>query len=181
MQCPACHRPLSPVIAGGVTVDACTNGCGGLWFDCFELRKFDEPHEHQGETLLSLVTARDPSVDCDRRRTCPRCAELPMMRHFWSAAHEVEIDECPGCGGVWLDGGELETIRGLFTSEDEQRAATAALIRSAFGEAFAEGDPYDPAAPENADDPDDDANDRRLRFALRLGRVFGFLSRRPAA
>lgn len=25
--------------------------------------------------------------------------------------HDVIIDKCPKCGGVWLDGGEIDTIR----------------------------------------------------------------------
>ncbi|MBW2422744.1 MAG: zf-TFIIB domain-containing protein [Deltaproteobacteria bacterium] len=27
-------------------------------------------------------------------------------------AHMLVIDRCPTCGGVWLDGGELERLKG---------------------------------------------------------------------
>lgn len=37
---------------------------------------------------------------------CPRCnAQLAI-----SNTHDVEIDYCPNCRGVWLDRGELEKI-----------------------------------------------------------------------
>jgi len=40
---------------------------------------------------------------------CPACRE-PMI----VAEHrDVEIDTCVGCGGVWLDGGELEALVGV--------------------------------------------------------------------
>jgi hypothetical protein len=41
----------------------------------------------------------------DRSR-CPRCGERLRGRSL----HEVPIDECPACQGVWLDKGELEAV-----------------------------------------------------------------------
>jgi Zn-finger nucleic acid-binding protein len=34
-----------------------------------------------------------------------------MLRRWFSRKREVEIDECPACGGHWLDAGELAKIR----------------------------------------------------------------------
>jgi Zn-finger nucleic acid-binding protein len=34
-----------------------------------------------------------------------------MLRRRFSAAVSVLIDECPHCGGVWLDSDELAQIR----------------------------------------------------------------------
>ncbi|MBN1590444.1 MAG: zf-TFIIB domain-containing protein [Pirellulales bacterium] len=124
MKCPACAHELRPMEAGSVVVDVCEGGCGGIWFDHFELRKFDEPHEAEGEALLDV--ARDPSVfvDYSVRRTCPVCDGVVMMRHPFSPQDNVIVDECPGCGGIWLDAGELAAIRTNFSS-DEQRAEAA--------------------------------------------------------
>ena len=60
-----------------------------------------------------LHIGRDDSVvvDTERRRKCPKCGSIVMMRHYFSDQRKVEVDECPGCGGVWLDGGELSLIR----------------------------------------------------------------------
>ena len=32
-----------------------------------------------------------------------------MMRHFFSVKRQVEVDECPGCGGFRLDAGKMVT------------------------------------------------------------------------
>jgi hypothetical protein len=37
---------------------------------------------------------------------CPRCGE----RLTTATRHDVEIDECPGGHGIWLDAGELEKL-----------------------------------------------------------------------
>jgi Zn-finger nucleic acid-binding protein len=95
MECPACGNQLQQMTVGGVTVDVCKGGCGGIWFDNFELKKFDEPHESLGEKLLE--TERDESLTIDRTKKlkCPKCKEVVMMRHFFSIKKQVEVDECP--------------------------------------------------------------------------------------
>jgi rubrerythrin len=37
---------------------------------------------------------------------CPKCGVQLQRRE----QHRVEVDECPSCGGIWLDRGELEEI-----------------------------------------------------------------------
>jgi hypothetical protein len=37
---------------------------------------------------------------------CPRCGTALAPQ----AQLDVTVDECPGCGGVWLDKGEMEHI-----------------------------------------------------------------------
>ena len=111
MKCPACFNELTETKFGGVSVDVCKGGCGGIWFDAFELQKVDEQEEISDEWLLDIE--RDPSVQVDLslKRVCPRCNDIKLKRHFFSAKREIEVDECPGCGGYWLDAGELEKIR----------------------------------------------------------------------
>ncbi|HOX04376.1 MAG TPA: zf-TFIIB domain-containing protein [Candidatus Paceibacterota bacterium] len=111
MICPACGNTLSPWNAGSVVVDVCQGGCGGIWFDLFEMRKVDEQEEREGRTLLHIVANPAIRVDARRKRPCPRCDGVYMMRRFFSRKKHVEIDECGNCGGIWLDPGELEKIR----------------------------------------------------------------------
>ena len=42
MKCPACKNPLLEKDAEGMTLDVCYGGCGGIWFDAFELQRVDE-------------------------------------------------------------------------------------------------------------------------------------------
>lgn len=37
---------------------------------------------------------------------CPKCGEPLKERSF----QKIAIDQCTGCGGIWLDPGELEQI-----------------------------------------------------------------------
>ena len=37
---------------------------------------------------------------------CPVCKKPMIILEF----HQVELDYCPGCGGCWLDQGELELL-----------------------------------------------------------------------
>ena len=97
MKCPACFNELTPFQVRNLTVDVCQGGCGGVWFDAFELQKVDEERETAGEPLLNIQRDERLIVDKSRKRECPRCAGVKLHRHFFSAKRRVEVDECPGC------------------------------------------------------------------------------------
>ena len=42
------------------------------------------------------------------RMRCPKCGEPLKERSF----QKILIDQCTGCGGIWLDAGELEEVAG---------------------------------------------------------------------
>ena len=134
MQCPACSHPLTPIQVGALKVDICQGGCGGIWFDAFELKRVDDENEAEGEPLLHIQRDEKLHVDAARKRTCPRCPELKLKRHLFNPKSRVEVDECPGCGGYWLDDGELAKIREerRLMAQSESVAspeATSELIR----------------------------------------------------
>jgi len=61
-----------------------------------------------------LMKERRARLDAEREKQertshynkCPKCGcDLREREH-----HRVKIDECPECGGMWLDKGELELI-----------------------------------------------------------------------
>jgi len=137
MKCPACSSTLQEVEAGEIKVDVCRNGCGGVWFDNFEFKKVDEQHESTGESLLEIDRNPNVTVDYSVKRQCPRCEDQPMLKHFVSAKREVEVDECPACGGIWLDTGELRSIRAQYATEEERAAAANEYFQSVFGEELA--------------------------------------------
>jgi Zn-finger nucleic acid-binding protein len=118
--------------AGPVEVDVCQGGCGGIWFDPYELKKVDEAHESVGASLLDVERNPAAPVDPGRRLNCPRCAEVVMTRHFTSPKREVEIDECPSCGGAWLDLGELARLRSEFATEAERKKAAMDYFSQTF-------------------------------------------------
>lgn len=159
MDCPACGKALSEFEAGGLKVDICRDGCGGVWFDWFELSKVDEPSEEVGNALLALCPQTGVTPGSAQRQ-CPRCAGQPMQRHYFSVRRQVQVDECPACGGFWLDAGELGRIRALFASEESAREAAQVLFAGLVEEHF---------AGERA------ASEERLRRARRFAHLFRFL------
>lgn len=128
MKCPACSNELKTVSVDGIDVDVCHGGCGGLWFDQFEFKKFDEPHEAAGTELLDVPVNPNLQVDYESKRACPKCDGFTMMRNTYSVKREVEIDTCAGCAGTFLDAGELNTIRGQYESEEARKAAAVAVF-----------------------------------------------------
>ena len=133
MKCPACDNQLEQRIVGDVAVDVCNNGCAGIWFDNFELQKFDEKHEAAGESLLQIERNPEISVDHSQKRHCPKCETQKMLKHFMSVKREVEVDECPKCGGFWLDAGELGQIRDQFETQTDREQAAHAYFSDTFG------------------------------------------------
>lgn len=127
MKCPACFNELTQTQVGSVVVDICQGGCGGIWFDAFELERVDEEEEAAGELLLNIRRDEQITVDPNRKRECPRCSGIKLHRHFFSAKRRVEVDQCPNCGGYWLDAEELAGIRAerAETTRDEQLRQSA--------------------------------------------------------
>ena len=120
MKCPACFNELTQLHVGSLVVVVCQGGCGGVWFDAFELQRVDEEQESVGEPLLHIRRNERLTVDQSRKRECPRCTGIKLHRHFFSAKRRVEVDQCPNCGGYWLDAGEFALIRA-----EKAQAATA--------------------------------------------------------
>lgn len=138
MNCPACGHALSPLTTETITVDACVGGCGGLWFDAFELKKVDEAHEAAGEALLQIPRRSDRVVDREKRYSCPKCPDIVMRRYYSSVKRQVAVDECPNCAGVWLDDGELAAIRAEFATQSEREASNAAYMEGVMAETTAQ-------------------------------------------
>lgn len=55
---------------------------------------------------------------------CPRCHATLIER----VQHDITVDECPSCGGLWLDKGEFEHIAGR-----EQEGYFGRLLRERLG------------------------------------------------
>ncbi len=142
MKCPACDAELSRMTIKGaspsgadVTLDGCRTRCGGIWFDQFELQKFDEPFEAAGD-LLALKRAAGVTIDPNKTRMCPKCVSVRLLRHFFSIKRQVAVEECPQCGGYWLDAGELLAIRSEYPSEKDRIRAAEEYFEDVFGPEF---------------------------------------------
>ncbi len=127
MNCPACGNTLVTRKVGAVDVDVCDGGCGGVWFDNFELRKVNEVG---GETIRSVPRDLTLRVDLESKRACPRCSDQWMLRRFYSRLRRTQIDECPNCAGIWLDAGEFGAIQAEMLENPYNDVASATLSQT---------------------------------------------------
>jgi len=121
MQCPTCNQSLTSVKAGNIQLDVCKEHCGGIWFDAGELEQFDEARENAPAEILKVVRNSNVVIDRNKKRRCPKCSDKQLEQRFFDSAHEIQIDQCLACGGVWLDPGELLTIRNENRGEVERQ------------------------------------------------------------
>lgn len=106
MKCPKCGDALHEVDSSErVALDFCS-GCKGIFFDA-------------GEVAVYFELASDvPDLDRARaetratERACPKCAgRFEELRY--SAPDPLLVDRCGGCGGIWLDRGEVPRLEAL--------------------------------------------------------------------
>ena len=88
--------------------------------------------EYFGKQNLEKIHEMRVKLDAERKSTerkahhnkCPRCGADLEEQH----AEHVKIDECPECGGIWLDKGELDQLGRVNRS----RGATGGVLSSLF-------------------------------------------------
>jgi len=59
--------------------------------------------------MIEKLRKKDPAGESAERKgsgLCPRCGN-PLTQRFLQG---IRADECSGCGGFWLDRGELDTL-----------------------------------------------------------------------
>lgn len=111
LGCPRCSTPLTRIRIGGISTDICEH-CGGVWLDRLELPRFAQADSAFGDALVTHLSQFTVAlIDHSIRPRCPHHPSTVMLRRAFSRSIPVQIDECPDCGGVWLDAGELAQIR----------------------------------------------------------------------
>ena len=111
ITCPSCKNPLSSVITEAVTVDICNSGCGGIWFDRTELDRFEDPAIFLPPKLFRVLPNSLVAIDRSKSRKCPKCPDQVLHEQLRNDTLGIEVDSCLKCAGVWLDLGEINSIR----------------------------------------------------------------------
>ena len=87
--------------------------------------------EYFAKLNADLIKERRALLDAARSKTernmhhmkCPKCGgDLKEIEH-----HQVKVDQCPDCKGVWLDAGEIELL------EHAQAGGVTKFFGSVFG------------------------------------------------
>lgn len=119
MKCPRDATELrSEIYEANIEVDRCAT-CSGVFLDEGELqriqtavekdhsRALDEPVDTVTEGIQARVNEELGPI------ACPKCGTL-MDRRRYGLGSQTVIDGCLGCGGQWLDGGELEALEQMY-------------------------------------------------------------------
>jgi Zn-finger nucleic acid-binding protein len=108
MKCVKCTGQTSEVRVSGIVVDRCER-CHGIWFDKSELdRVLESIRSGAGAGILGATTPLAEKLD-NVLAHCPRCGQ-ELARSESVALDGLFYDSCGGCGGAWLDGGELAAL-----------------------------------------------------------------------
>lgn len=121
MQCPRDAKNLaSERYEGEVLVDRCPS-CRGIWLDKGELETIQETLERDYSEELAKVNVVARAYELARQKarpvaSCPKC-QNSMHAEEYAYCSQILIDRCVKCGGIWLDGGELQALEKFFERE----------------------------------------------------------------
>src|SRR6185295_11820702 len=101
ISCPKCRQQMFRAKHAGTEVDLCS-GCHGLWLDRSELAAIT------GQPV-DLPEATSPTPTSLK---CPRCGTALQERAYAGRA-DLLVEVCAGCGGIYLDKGEMVVIKDL--------------------------------------------------------------------
>jgi Zn-finger nucleic acid-binding protein len=110
VDCPRCYLPLYETTVGkdlAARALQCSK-CEGHWLSQSVLDEVSRNVDVKWWEKRHL-----PSEELQRApMRCPSCGIPTVMRKVKSPRdRKVDMDVCPTCHGVWLDGGELAAIR----------------------------------------------------------------------
>ena len=120
MKCPKCPGKLQQKTIEGVQIDSCYV-CEGIWFDHGELKKVLRNDSFGGD-FTKLINLDNSQYDGEEIKElkkqvdtmngkCPCCADVLLVRQLYKPNPAVNVDACPHCKGIWLDGGEIQRLR----------------------------------------------------------------------
>jgi len=108
MKCPHCSAELRAVEKKGVSVDEC-GSCGGMWL---LQEKFDTLRGKEDRFIrwLDLPLWKEDKAHhvSAGERSCPACSRRMYALDYHG--HEVTLDICTACKGVWLDKDEMKKM-----------------------------------------------------------------------
>ncbi len=140
--CPACGEEMNKIYIEEIQclIDICLDGCGGLFFDNREYKKV-YGNESAIDQIKAALEGKNFKPVEPSKRTCPACG-MKMITNKTSLDGSVIIDDCYGCGGKFLDYGELDKIKAEFKSENEHSEDVMKYLKNKMGEEYTEIQAY---------------------------------------
>lgn len=124
---------LNAFTIGSVEVDVCPLS-GGIWFDRFEVKNFDEAHEDINALLAALPKNPVPA-EITKQRKSPSYPEMIMMQQPYGPKGmqgNLVVDICPKSSGIWLDYSEIQKMRKLYPKESDRQKCIEDFVNSTY-------------------------------------------------
>ena len=112
-SCPRCTFPLTPYTHAEYELDHC-HRCEGSFLDPGKAAEQFGPETNPEFWKQSHATKS--SAPSDLR--CPRCGEGMDAYTMKLDGHELEVDDCPKCHGMWLDQNEGPLLRAMIANAE---------------------------------------------------------------
>jgi Zn-finger nucleic acid-binding protein len=113
--CPRCNVSLKVEQHGDIVMERCER-CGGHWMQPDDLKAIlDLIHL---PVSGSLPRSGIDLTDVSEEAACPRCGIL-LEPFNYAGDSGVIIAKCRNCGGLWLDGGDLERVVAVVSASDQ--------------------------------------------------------------
>ncbi len=112
-QCPRCKIPLEIHQYRDRELDKCTQ-CEGLWLQPDEFAVLTSEFDVYRDDNSNPAYKRPGMPASENYLPCANCNQIMSRRNFKSISG-VLIDSCLHCG-IWLDKGELQSIRDFIAS-----------------------------------------------------------------
>ena len=119
MNYPSCENHLVHLIIAEIQFYVCDLGCRSLWFNRIVIKKLSELPDNVGQGLLITRCAQDVRSFRDVEHICPQFETTLLFRYFFSKAHDLEVDQCSKCDGLWIDFGRKNIFRKYSGSRDK--------------------------------------------------------------
>lgn len=127
--CPRDGTALTPSEKHAVEFYLCRK-CYGMWFRRTDLENLAAQIATAPDKLWALrwekSFSRTTTIEGSARCICPQSPLMEVVE-----VDGVNIDVCPSCSGVWLDGGEIRKLVGHDESRD-RRAFLFRLLKEAL-------------------------------------------------
>ncbi len=116
-RCPRCSGEMEVTAKAGIELNVCSS-CRGIWFDAEELKQVLQlqlPTLAQMPFFEDLQPGEDAAWD-PPPAFCPGCSAALNPQRFEEAI-PVITQVCPNKHGLWLDQGELRSIKQFYDSQ----------------------------------------------------------------
>lgn len=117
LACLTCRTPMEVVLEKKVEIDRCGT-CAGAWYDDGELtRVLGASYNH-----AAILANMQPAASALK---CPCCAGAMARLEFVGRGLLIQLENCPGCKGFWVDPKNFEAIARFGRARTKPRTGTA--------------------------------------------------------